>query len=81
MMKTSWLAGAVFAGAVLGIPTTALAFNPQPDPPKIAVSVDLSVGTTAVLVTQLQLWPPGPTKNCVMTLLPPDVCQPSPVTG
>lgn len=77
-MKKILAAIAVATVPVLGLPTTALVFNPQPDPPGfVLVNPSISaVNTVGILV---QVIPPGPCR-IVVPLLPPGPCTP-PATG
>lgn len=79
-MKRFLTAAAVLGGVVVGIATPALAFNPQPDPPKIAIVGDVSA-TTGVVAVQVQLLPPDICRIALVSLFPPDPCSPSTVTG
>ena len=77
----------VAAAAGLGIvaPAGALAFNPQPDPPKVAVRVDVGNAAPACRIT-LAL-PPLVTVSvgvpvALAGIFPPDICAPpSPTTN
>lgn len=78
-MKRRLLTAPILAtGLVLGLPGSALAFNPQPDPPRAAVSFELPVASIAV-ATHVSLFPPDPCHTVVATLLGSSVC--SPLTG
>ena len=68
---------AVTVGTLMAMPTSAFAFNPQPDPPKVAVDVSVLSLTVSA---QLPLWPPGPTRTLVVALFPPGPTTP-PVAG
>ena len=76
-MKRLLAAAALTAGVVVGVPASAFAFNPQPDPPKLAVDVSV---VSLTVSAQLPLWPPGPSRTLVVALYPPGPTTP-PVTG
>jgi hypothetical protein len=81
-MRKLLIVAAAAAGLGVVAPAGALAFNPQPDPPKVALHVDL--GDPACRLTVA--WPPGPTAPVVTVrlglpkvaaaLLPPGICYP-----